>query len=163
MKSKVVFPGSFDPITTAHLDIIKRMHNEYDEITVLIANNPQKKSLFTVDERKQMIEELCQQEQLTRISVDTSNLLVTKYCENHGIKTIVRGLRNVNDFTFEQNIAYNNIHLNPSINTVFYLSKPEHLHIASSGVKEILNFNEDVSHLVPEYINRKIKEKNANL
>ncbi len=159
MKSKAVFAGSFDPITIGHLDLIKRASGDYSELTILIGDNIRKKSLFSIEERIEMIEEIIAAEQLDNVKVDQSNELVAKYCLHHEINVLIRGLRNTTDFTFEQDIAYNNMYLNSKLNTVFYLSKPEHLHISSSGVKEIIKFNENISAMVHPIVEGKIKEK----
>ncbi len=158
MSNKVVFPGSFDPITNGHMDIIKRIARSYSEIVIVIGENISKTSLFTPKERKEIIEKIIQNYKFENVSVEISNELIVDYAHKISANAIIRGLRNGTDFEYEQFIAYNNLHLNKNIETIFYLAKPEHLHISSSGVKEILKFNHSIENLVPVEVLNYIKE-----
>ncbi len=163
MKSRAVFAGSFDPLTIGHLDLIKRCANDFNELIILIGKNVHKNAMFTVEERICMIEEIIEVENLKNVKVDCSDLLVAKYCEQNDCNVLIRGLRNTTDFTFEQNIAYNNMYLNENLNTVFYLSKPEHIHISSSGIKEIIKFNESIKTMVHRVVYDRIRGKFENI
>ncbi len=163
MKCKVVFPGSFDPITLGHLDLINRIANSFDQVVIVIGNNPNKISLFEPEIRKEIIQKIISRNQLENVRVDITNELTVDYAQKVGAKAIVRGLRSATDFEYEQFIAYNNLHLNQGIETIFYLAKPEHLHISSSGVKEIMKFNHNVDNLVPKEVQEYIKGYNENL
>lgn len=163
MSNKVILPGSFDPITLGHLDIIKRIAKTYEEIIIVIGQNVSKTSLFSPETRKEIIEKIIENYKLTNVKVEISDELIVDYANKVGANAIIRGLRNGTDFEYEQFIAYNNLHLNEEIETIFYLARPEHLHISSSGVKEILKFNHKVDNLVPSEVLDYIKGKNEDL
>ncbi len=163
MKSKAVFAGSFDPLTIGHMDLIKRSANDFDELIILIGENVRKSTMFTVEERIKMINKIIVAENLANVTTESSNMLVAKYCEVNNCNVLIRGLRNTTDFAFEQDIAFNNMYLNPNLNTVFYLSKPEHIHISSSGIKEIIKFNESIKTMVHEIVYNEIRGKFENI
>ncbi len=153
--NRVVFPGSFDPITFGHLEIIKRLSDKYDAVFVVIGKNDSKRGFLDVEIRKQLIEEIVSSYGNVEVIIDSG--LVVDFCENVGSKTIIRGVRNVHDFTSEQTLAYNNAHLDSEIETLLIFGRQEYMHISSSGVRELYKFGRDVSHLVPtpvvEYLN----------
>lgn len=147
---KVVFPGSFDPITLGHLEVIKRLSDKYNHVYVLIGQNSSKNSFLNVDERKMLAEKAIDMCKNVEVVIDDG--LVVDFCKRVGSKTIIRGVRNVHDFTSEQTLAYNNAHLDSEIETLLIFGRQEYMHISSSGVKELYRFNKDISHLVPQNV-----------
>lgn len=148
--SRVVFPGSFDPITLGHLEIIKRLSSQFEKVYVVIGENGSKCGFLDAKIRKELIEHSvfdCQ-----NIEVVIDNGLVVDFCKTVNSKTIVRGVRNVHDFTSEQTLAYNNAHLDCEIETLLIIGRQEYMHISSSGVRELYHFGRDVSHLVPHAV-----------
>ncbi len=154
--NRVVFPGSFDPITFGHLEIIKRLSDKYDAVFVVIGKNDSKRGFLDVETRKQLIEEIVSSYGNVEVIIDSG--LVVDFCKKVGSKTIIRGVRNVHDFTSEQTLAYNNAHLDSEIETLLIFGRQEYMHISSSGVRELYRFDRDVSHLVPtpvvKYLNQ---------
>lgn len=148
--NKVVFPGSFDPITLGHLEIIKRLSNKYSKVYVVIGRNDSKRDFLDVNARMQLIEEITKSYGNVEVAVDDG--LVVDFCKTVGSKTIIRGVRNVHDFTSEQTLAYNNAHLDEQIETLLIFGRQEYMHISSSGVRELYKFGKDVSHLVPKEV-----------
>lgn len=148
--NRVVFPGSFDPITLGHLEIIKRLSDKYDKVFVLIGKNDSKRGFLDVEVRKQLIEQTVSSCPNVEVVVDSG--LVVDFCNRVGSKTIIRGVRNVHDFTSEQTLAYNNAHLDSSIETLLIFGRQEYMHISSSGVRELYRFDRSVEHLVPREV-----------
>jgi pantetheine-phosphate adenylyltransferase len=152
-----VFPGSFDPITNGHLDIIARGLSVFDEVTIAILLNPEKQPLFTVDERVQIIGEAYKGE--SRIKVDTFSGLLVDYAEKIGATVIVRGLRAISDFEYEFQMALMNRHLNPRIETVFMMPAESYSYLSSRLVKEVFQLGGAVHELVPPVVERRLREK----
>ena len=150
---KAVFPGSFDPITLGHKDIITRAIPLFDEITIAIGINSNKNYMFSLAQRKKFIEE-CFQE-YNNVKVTTYQGLTVDFCKTHAIDYIIRGLRNTADFEFEKAIALTNRDLAP-IETVFLLTAAKTSYISSSIVRDILQNGGDVSSLVPSSVITKI-------
>ena len=150
---KAVFPGSFDPITLGHEDVISRAIPLFDEIYIAIGINSNKKYMFSLDQRKKFIEE-CFQE-YKNVKVITYKGLTVDLCKKHDIDYIIRGLRNPADFEFEKAIAHTNRDLAP-IETVFLLTAAKTSYISSSIVREVLTNGGDVSSLVPSCVSSKI-------
>ncbi len=146
---RAIFPGSFDPITLGHYDIIRRGLTLFDEVIVAIGENSIKSYMFTVDERKQFVEDAFRDE--SRIKVKVYQGLTVDFCKAMDVKFILRGLRNPADFEFEKAIAHTNRDLAP-IETVFLLTSAETSYISSSIVREIIRNNGDVSKLVPDSV-----------
>lgn len=146
---KAIFPGSFDPITNGHVDIIKRAIPLFDEIVISIGINSNKKYMFSLEERKRFIEKTFENE--NKISVQTYNGLTVDFCVNIGASFILRGLRNPADFEFEKAIAHTNISLS-GIETVFLLTSTETSFISSSIVREVIQNQGDYKHLVPKSV-----------
>ncbi|MDU3153592.1 MAG: pantetheine-phosphate adenylyltransferase, partial [Anaerococcus hydrogenalis] len=142
---KVIYPGSFDPITIGHLDIIKRLDQMFDEVVVAILINEAKHSLFSIKERKQLIEEEIEENKLENIKVKTFEGLLVDFAKKENSKTIVRGIRAVTDYEYEINIAQFNNKLYPGLETIFLLSDPKFSFISSSGIRELASFGGDVS------------------
>lgn len=151
---KVVCPGSFDPITFGHLDIIKRASSLFDEVVVAVLVNKTKKSLFTVEERMQMIGEVTAEYQNVKVA-SWSGLLVD-YCEANGIQAIVKGLRAVTDFDYELQMSQMNLQLK-GVETLFMSTAPAHSFLSSSLVKEIAAYDGDISGYVPAPLVERVK------
>lgn len=156
---KVIYPGSFDPLTNGHVDIIRRLSSMFDEVIVAILINENKKSLFTVGEREDIIREAIEEEGLNNIRIDSFNGLLVNFAKEHDIKIIARGLRAVTDYEYEKNIARVNSTLYQGLETIFLLSNPNYSFVSSSGVREIAAFKGDVSAFVSPSVEKKIKEK----
>ena len=156
---KVIYPGSFDPLTNGHVDIIRRLSSMFDEVIVAILINENKKSLFTVGEREDIIREAIEEEGLNNIRIDSFNGLLVNFAREHDIKIIARGLRAVTDYEYEKNIARVNSTLYQGLETIFLLSNPTYSFVSSSGVREIAAFKGDVSAFVSPSVEKKIKEK----
>jgi len=145
---KAVFPGSFDPITTGHVDLVKRALQLFDEIIIAIGVNSQKQALFDVDERKKWIEDVFRDE--PRIKVDVFEGLTVHYCKKVDAKFLIRGLRNASDFDYEKTISQLNHIVGGNVETVFLISKPEFSHISSTIVREIIKGKGDASPFLPD-------------
>lgn len=156
---KVIYPGSFDPLTNGHVDIIKRLSSMFDEVIVAILINENKKSLFTVGEREDIIREAIEEEGLENIKIDSFNGLLVNFARENDVKIIARGLRAVTDYEYEKNIARVNSTLYQGLETIFLLSNPTYSFVSSSGVREIAAFKGDVSAFVSPSVEKKIKEK----
>lgn len=143
---RAVCPGSFDPVTNGHLDIVERASRLYDELVVAVLVNPTKRGLFTVEERIELIREVTAG--CGNVVVDSFRGLLVDYCREHQIPTVVKGLRAVSDFDYELQMAQMNRGLT-GVETVFMPTNPEHSFLSSSLVKEVATFGGDVSRLVP--------------
>ncbi|WDV47652.1 pantetheine-phosphate adenylyltransferase [Clostridiaceae bacterium M8S5] len=155
----VVYPGSFDPITYGHLDIIKRCSKKFDKVIISILKNDAKKTLFNVQERVALIKEATKH--LDNIEVDSFSGLLVDYVKQKNISLIVKGLRMVADFEYEMQMAMINKRLNKEVETVFLMSSSEYIFLSSSAVKQAARAGGDISGFVPpivrEAINQKIK------
>ena len=154
-----VYPGSFDPITNGHIDLVKRTLRVFDRIIVAIATNPEKdSSLFTVEERLQMIREVFRSLG-KRVQVDSFEGLLVNYAERTGAKVIIRGLRAISDFEYEFQMAMMNRSLKPNLETLFMMTGESYFYISSRLVKEVVSFGGDVSGLVPKIVLKRLQEK----
>ncbi len=157
-----LFTGSFDPVTNGHLDIITRASRLFDTLYVGIFYNKDKKGLFTIDERKQMLEDSLAQ--LPNVKVITArNSLAVDIARRLEVGYLVRGIRNSKDLDYEADLAFYNHHLATEIESVFLLSSPELVHVSSSRVRELMYFHSDISTFVPESVVKKVEEKYDNL
>lgn len=158
---RAIYPGSFDPLTNGHLDIIERASKLFDEVIVLLAINPHKKTDFTFQERLTIIKEATKHLG-DKIKVDMTNGLSVMYAQKHQAAFMVRGLRHTPDFEYEHQIATGNEFINDQIETVFLMGRSKSHFITSSMIKELHTFGVDVSKLAPpiviEYLNKKIKK-----
>jgi len=155
---RAVCPGSFDPVTNGHLDIVQRASTLFDEVVVAVGVNKSKSRLFDPDERIAMLERACAP--YDNVRVDGFSGLLTTYCSEHGIHAIVKGLRAVSDFDYELQMAQMNASLT-DVETVFVPTSPEYSFLASSLVKEVAMFGGDVSSLVPDFVNTALIERLA--
>lgn len=158
VKKKVaLYPGSFDPLTNGHVNVIKRGLETFDEIIVAVANNTSKNAFFTPKERVEIIKELFKKE--PRIKVATFKGLVVNYAERNGIKTILRGLRTLQDFENEFQMALTNKKLNNRIETVFMMTEGEFSHLSSTLIKEIVRLGGSPKGMIPPLVEKKLKAK----
>ncbi|HEV7810031.1 MAG TPA: pantetheine-phosphate adenylyltransferase [Candidatus Limnocylindrales bacterium] len=147
-----VYPGSFDPITNGHLDVIGRAAGAFDRVIVAVLANPRKQPLLAADERVDVIRQALADAGVARdrVTVDTFDGLTVDFCRRADAGFIVRGLRAISDFETEMQLAHNNRRLAPSVDTVFFMTAVEHGYVSSSLVKEIASFGGDVSGMIPE-------------
>ena len=155
---KAVCPGSFDPVTNGHLDIIARAAQLFDEVTVGVLVNRTKSSLFTVDERIEMLREVT--EQYGNVTVDSFSGLLVDFCRDNGIRAIVKGLRAVTDFDYELQMAQMNHRLS-GVETLFVSTNPVYGYLSSSLVKEVAGHGGDVDGLVPEQVLQRLHQRLA--
>lgn len=153
---RAIYPGSFDPITNGHLDILNRAREVFDEVVVLVAVNPNKKFNFTPEERVKMIEEATKN--MPGVKVDYSDGLTVKYAKEHGSKHLIRGLRAVTDFEYEFQLASANEFVDETIDMVFFMARGDKTFISSSAIMELNSSGVDVKDLVPESVYKKLKE-----
>jgi pantetheine-phosphate adenylyltransferase len=151
---RAVCPGSFDPITFGHLDIISRASAHFDHVVIAVLENRTKSSLFSVAERIEMIRETTSR--LTNVSVDSWSGLLVDYCKSNSIQAIVKGLRAVTDFDYELQMAQVNLQ-GSGVETMFMATSPVHSFLSSSLVKELAHYGGDVSTMVPASINAALK------
>ena len=156
---RAVCPGSFDPVTLGHLDVVERASALYDQVVVAVLINKKKSSLFTVEERIAMLRRAV--EPFGNVVVDSFHGLVVDYCKDQGIPVIVKGLRAVSDFDYELQMAQMN-HGLAGVETLFMPTNPLYSFLSSSLVKEVATYGGDVSRLVPEAVNRELVERLKN-
>ncbi len=153
-----VYPGSFDPITYGHMDIVKRALKVFDRLIILISVNPSKTSLFTGEERVDMVKEVLKP-CIDKIQVLTSNELSVKETKRLGANHMIRGLRAMTDFEYEFQLTHTNRVLEKDVDSVFFMTSNKYSFLSSTTVKEIALFKGELGPFVPEYIENKIKEK----
>lgn len=153
-----VYPGSFDPVTYGHIDIIKRAARMFDQVTVAVLDNKAKTALFSVEERVRMLQKVT--EDIPNVRVDSFNGLLVNYAARENLHVAIRGLRAVTDFEYELQIAQTNRLLSKgALDTIFLTTSLQYAYLSSSSVKEIAMFDGDISMCVPPYIEEKIREK----
>jgi pantetheine-phosphate adenylyltransferase len=155
--SLAVFPGSFDPITNGHLDIVDRGLALFDRVRMAILVNPEKKPLFSVEERVALIRAAYPRN--ARVEVDTFSGLLVDYAQRVGASAIIRGIRAISDFEYEFQMALMNRRLDPRIETVFMMPAESYSYVSSRLVKEVFQLGGRVSDLVPEVVERRLREK----
>ena len=155
---RAVCPGSFDPITFGHLDIIERASGQFDEVVVAVLENRTKASLFTVEERMEMIRQTTSK--FSNVKVDSWHGLLVDFCKENSIQAIVKGLRAVTDFDYELQMAQVNLQ-GSGVETMFMATAPTHSFLSSSIVKELAHFGGDVSSMVPGVVNDALKARVA--
>ncbi len=160
---KAIYPGTFDPVTYGHLDIIKRASRIFDEVIVAIARSDRKNPLFSLEERYDMLKKAIEEENLQNVEVDTFDCLLVDYAVKKGASVIVRGLRAVSDFEYEFQMALMNRKLNYMLETVFLMPSEQLTYVSSKIVKEIASFGGNVNCLVPRFVAERLKEKLSTL
>lgn len=150
---RAVCPGSFDPVTNGHIDIVARASFLFDEVIVAVGVNKSKNRLFTAEERMEMLREACRE--FPNVRIDGFSGLLTAFCEERDVHAIVKGLRAVSDFDYELQMAQMNSSL-ADIETVFVPTSPEYSFLASSLVKEVAAFGGDVSGLIPDFVRERL-------
>ena len=157
-----IYPGSFDPVTYGHLDIIRRASAIFDELTVSVLNNKTKTPLFSVEERVKMLEEATAD--LPNVTIDSFSGLLVDYAARKDIHVAVRGLRAITDFEYELQIAQTNRKFSDGkLDTVFLTTSLEYAYLSSTTVKEIASFNGDISECVPDFVAKLVHEKFKNI
>lgn len=154
--SGAVCPGSFDPVTLGHVDVFERAAGQFDEVVVAILTNPAKKGMFEIDERVAMIEEATAH--LPNLRVEVGQGLVVDFVTSHGMTAIVKGLRTDTDFEYELQMAQMNKHI-ANVDTFFVATAPQYSFVSSSLAKEVAMLGGDVSALLPESVNRRIRAR----
>lgn len=155
MKKIAVYPGSFDPITNGHIDVLKRILKVFDEVIVLIANNPNKKNLFTIEERLSLAKESLKN--FKNVKVDSYKGLTVNYAKKVKAVALVRGLRSSNDFTYEFSLNVANNIIDNSIETIYVMANKETFFISSSSLLELHNNKVDIKKFVPLCVYNKLK------
>ncbi len=157
MKTCCVYPGSFDPITLGHVDIIRRAAGIFPRVTVAVLRNPNKPGWFPLEKRVEMIKRACAE--LSNVEVDCFEGLLVDYIKTQHGAVVIRGLRAVSDFESEFQMAQVNHQISPELETLFMMTGPQYGYISSSVVREVASFGGDVSSMVPEGILQDIREK----
>jgi pantetheine-phosphate adenylyltransferase len=152
-----IYPGSFDPVTRGHLDLVERALPLFDRLTVAVAVNSSKSGTFTPDERVAMLREVLPPD--PRLSVTTFRGLVVEFCKAQGITAILRGLRTVSDFEYEYQMALTNRHLMPGIESVFVMPSVQYSYVSSSLIREIVKNGGDVSSFLPPPVERALSNR----
>ena len=155
--SKAIYPGSFDPLSNGHLDIITRATKIFDEVHIVISNNTRKNATFSVEERLEMIKKVTKR--FKNVKVTAYDGLSVNYCKENDIKVLIRGLRNYQDYEAEFNLYQFNKNIDSSVETLLMLPSNKHIFVSSSAIKELIYFNADISPYVPEEIKEDIIKK----
>ncbi len=157
MKTIAIYPGTFDPITNGHVDVMQRAAKMFDKVILLIAINSSKKNVFTEEERKEMARVALSH--IPNVSVDFSDGLTVDYAKQVGAKAIIRGIRAVSDFEYEFQIALMNKKLYPDADTVFFAPDEKYTYLNSTIVRELARYSEDLTDFVPKNVAEELKLK----
>lgn len=157
MKQKALYPGSFDPLTHGHVDLVDRALQIFGEVHVAIASNQDKTPLFSPEERLEMVEQVLGHKKGIKVRIFDG--LIVDYAKKNGIQIIIRGLRATSDFDYEFQMALTNRTLAKNVDTIFLMPSETHLYLSSRLVKEIARYNGDVSRFVPKFVEQKLLEK----
>ncbi|MDO4941878.1 MAG: pantetheine-phosphate adenylyltransferase [Lachnospiraceae bacterium] len=155
--STAVYPGSFDPITNGHLDLIRRTAAIFDKVVIGILVNQSKKPLFSLEERTEMIRKVT--EDIPNIEVYPFSGLVVEFAKEHDVNVLIRGIRSTTDFEYELQMAQINHKIDDKIDTLFFATDPGYSFISSSAVKELWYYHQDIREYVPDYVIQKLQEK----
>jgi pantetheine-phosphate adenylyltransferase len=156
---KGLYPGSFDPITYGHLDVVQRARKVFDELTIAVVENPRKEALFSAEERRRLVEEALAEEGIRDVSVIVYSGLLIECAKRLGVVAIVRGLRATSDFDYEFQMALTNRDLDSEVESVFLMTAGQYSFLSSSIVKEVKRYGGDVSKFVPACVERALAEK----
>ncbi|HEY4543662.1 MAG TPA: pantetheine-phosphate adenylyltransferase [Tissierellaceae bacterium] len=154
---EVIYPGSFDPVTYGHLDIIERCAKKFDNVVVAVLNNNSKKGTFTIEERLELLRETTKK--YPNVEIDSFSGLLTDYAKHRDCTTLIRGLRAISDFEYEMQMALVNRKMNDDLETLFMISRGEHVYLSSSIVREIAYYGGNVSCFVPKVVEEALIEK----
>jgi len=154
---KAIYPGSFDPVTSGHLDIVERATSVFDEVVVAVAVNMEKQPLFSVEERVDLLREVCRH--LDNVQVDCFEGLTVDYAQQQGAKVLIRSLRAVSDFESELQMALMNKRLNENVETLFMMTSAEYSFLSSSLIKELAELGASITGLVPKLVEEKLFER----
>ncbi len=154
---KVIYPGTFDPVTFGHLDIAERATKLFDEVIFVVAVNPAKSPLFTTEERVELLK--IATKDMTNVKVNSSDDLIANIARQESAIALIRGLRHVSDFEYEFQMAMMNYHLNPEVSTVLLIPDEKYIHLNSTVIKDIVRLNGDVSDFVPQLVVEAIRRK----
>lgn len=157
MSQTAIYPGSFDPITYGHIDLIKRAAHIFNEVIVAVAENSHKKTLFTLEERLDMLKESTKG--LKRIRIEAFDGLVIEFARKKKVNVLIRGLRMISDFEYELQMALTNRRLNETIETVFLMPSEGYSFLSSTLLKEAASLGANISSFVPKFVERRIKER----
>ena len=152
-----IYPGSFDPITKGHLDVLERAASMFDKVVIAVLDNTKKKCLLTTKERVELIRKST--DYIGNVEVDSFDGLTIEYARKRNATILIRGLRAVSDFEYEMQLSQMNSTLAPEINTIFLITKPEYNFVSSSAIKEILMMNGEISEFVPKEVRDYLIEK----
>ncbi|MDZ4711627.1 MAG: pantetheine-phosphate adenylyltransferase [bacterium] len=156
-KTIAIYPGTFDPVTNGHLDIIERASGIFNKVIVAVAVNQSKKPIFTQEERKEMITNVTSD--IENVEADLFEGLLVRYAEKKRATVIIRGLRAISDFEYEFQMSLTNRKLSPAINTIFLMPNEKYSFLNSSIVRELASYDADVKEFVPAYVLEKLKKK----
>ena len=159
MPFRAIYPGTFDPVTYGHIDLIKRASSIFSEVIIAVAHNPQKNPLFTVQERKELIRRATSD--MPAIVIDDFDGLVVDYAREKGIKTLIRGIRMISDFEYEFQMALTNRKLAPDVETIFLMPQETYSYLSSKLLKEAVSLGAQISSFVPDFVEQALKEKVA--
>ncbi|MDR1084420.1 MAG: pantetheine-phosphate adenylyltransferase [Deltaproteobacteria bacterium] len=159
MTTCAIYPGTFDPPTLGHTGLVERILAVFDRLIIVVARNPKKNTLFTVEERVEMLRESLGDLLTGRVVIDSFDGLMVEYARKHKAKAIVRGLRGASDFDYEFQLAMINRHLDQDIQSVFLMADYQWFFISSSTVKEAASLGAEITDLVPPFVARKLKVK----
>ena len=152
-----IYPGSFDPMTKGHMDVLERAASMFDKVIIAVLDNTKKKCLLSTQERVELIKKST--EHLANVNVDSFDGLTIEYARRKGATVLIRGLRAVSDFEYEMQMSQMNSALAPEINTIFLITKPEYNFVSSSVIKEIVMMGGDISDFVPEIVKDFLEKK----
>lgn len=154
---KVIYPGTFDPVTYGHMDIAKRAAKLFDEVIFVVAVNPTKQPLFSVEERVYLLQEAIGE--LDNATVTSSEKLIAEFARENSAVALIRGLRHVSDFEYEFQMAMMNYHLNPDVSTILLIPDEKYIHLNSTVIKDIVRLGGDVQEYIPAIVHQAIKDK----
>lgn len=158
MPRRAIYPGSFDPLTNGHLDLIERASKLFDEVIVALLVNPNKQPFFTVEERVNLLQQVLTPH-FANVTVETFSGLLVDYAQQRQAQALIRGLRSAADYEYELPMVLMNRHLYPAVETVFLTAAQNYVHVSSSLVKEVFKLGGEIDALVPEAVSQQMKEK----